>query len=338
MSDFKTIDSCETMENLRAVRSYNDLVVIFSSIRQGVESVINRLHKKADIQGSGLLSDIKLLESYSYSIQFSKTLAPAVSDKKIQKFRMLCSSTENLVNTTIAQAYSLINAIGAETEPATLSDLASMVQTYLSKMLNKSMTSIVIPESATTYTHYFILKNVMTNKNYIMGEFIVALHWDSFNGSESTQISFPTKMLMPADRITISKRNVVKVITDCMNSEVIGVNLNSRQKDTINKLDNVSKCSIVDNHLLVELTSGIAPGEINAVLTSLLPVLFQTLGIEDPRKDIIHRVVNSETGSKCIKVALMDRNFTDSKALLRLKRVLSLDSNTYKTLSRIAGF
>lgn len=338
MSDFRSIDSSRTMENFRVARSYNDLVLILSAIKNAAESIHNRLQKKSG-SAKTILQDLRTLEEFSYSIQYSKTLNIITVDAKQEKFKTLSTSVENIVNNVISQAYFAINELGEAAEPETLKSLAGLVQTYISKTLNvRKFTSIVVPREDCNFTHYFIMFNIPKSDGFILNEFIVALDYEKMNDVEHTSVSFPAKMLFEAEPYIITKRNLISTINNCLSSDVIGIlNLNNKQKSTINGIENVHATYIQDSTLCIELSPNVSPAEINGVLTKLLPIVHIALNITDPRRDIIHRVSITENGNRVIKIKLMDRNFYEGKALRDLKRSLNLSNDTYKTLLQIAG-
>lgn len=338
MSDFKSIDSSRTMENFRAARSFNDLVLTLSAIKNAAESINNRLQKKS-ASAKIILQDLRTLEEFSYSIQYAKTLNIITVDAKQEKFKTLSNAVENIVNTTISKAYFAINEMGEADEPETLKSLSSLVQTYITKTLNvRKYTSIVVPRENCNFTHYFILFNIPKADGFILNEFIVALDYEKLDGVEHTSVSFPAKMLFDAEPYIITKRNLISTINSCLSSDVIGIlNINNRQKSTINSIENVHATYIQDDSLCVELAPSVTPAEINGVLTKLLPIVHIALNITDPRRDIIHRVSITENGNRVIKIKLMDRNFYEGKALRDLKRSLNLSNETYKTLLQIAG-
>jgi hypothetical protein len=284
-----------------------------------------------------MLDDIQTLEEFSYAIQFSRTLSVITTDKKLDKYKVLSNSVENLVNTVIQQTYFELNAIGVKEEKPDLKELASLLETYLVKMLKVSkFSSIVIPSEP--LKHYFVLSNVLNASNYIISQFIVCLHSEVDNRGVNHYVSFPTKMFQSADNHLITKRNLISTMTSCLSSDIINIiGIGSKQKRVISNINNVRSSYIADNQLYIELVPGIAPRDINDVLTKLLPQLYTVLNITDPRRDIIHRIDVAENGNKVIIVALMDRNFQDTKALRDLKRSLNLDAKTYKTLLTLMG-
>jgi len=335
MIDFKTIDSCRTMESFKSARSYNDLVVVLSTINGNTESIANRVQKGAS--APVLLQGVESLEEFSYSLQFSKTLSVITTDNKTAKYKLLCSKVENLVNTTLSNAYHALNTLGMQVESEQLQELAFTALNFLSKYV-KVYASIIIPINGNNVTHYFILNNISTPSGYIISEFIIALNSTKLNNTESLTISFPSKMFFPADAQPVSKKTVTKAIESCIGSDVLAIQrLKPESKNAINRIDNVSATYIDDNHLAIELSSDVSPSDINNVLTKILPIAYVALGITDPRKDIIHRMSVAPNGNKVIKIALMDRNFCDSSAIRTLKRRLNLDSQTYKTLLSITG-
>lgn len=334
MSDLYNIDTSKTIEGLRAARSYNDIVVVFGSIKTSIETIQNRLHKKQDVPQ--MLKDIRLLEEYSFAIQFSRSLN-VVNDKKMQRYRSLSNALENQLNATIQQVYVELDKVGTSEESDELKQLSKLVELYLNKTLSvKNYTSIVLPSSP--LTHYFIFNNVMSESGYILNQFIVALTSVEQNGKDTFFISFPTRIFQDADKFIITKKSIVSVISKCLNSDNVKIlGVGNKQKRIIGQIANVRSSYIEDGVLNIELEAGIGAREINGVLTQLLPQLYIAFNITDPRKDIIHRVSSNGLGNRVVKVMLQNRNFYESKALRTLKKSLNLNAETYKLLQNIMG-
>lgn len=332
MSDLYSIDSSKTIEGLRAARSYNDIVVVFGVIKSSIDTISNRIHKRQDIDQ--MLLDIRQLEEYSFALQFARTLN-VVNDKKTDKYITLTNHLERALNQTIQQIYSLLNQQGVKVESPELKRLAGLVETYLSKTLNvKNHTSIVLPSESPI--HYLIFDSVVTTSNYIINQFIVALSSEKQNNKECFFISFPTQIFQQSDKFVINSKTVVNVLTKCLSSDTVKIlDVGTRQRRIIGRIPHVERTHIEDGVLNIELDAKIGAKEINSVLTQLLPQLYIALNITDPRRDIVHSVGSSTSGSKVIRVMLQDRNFYETKALRTLKSSLNLDADTYRKLQNI---
>lgn len=354
------------MEDLRAARSYNDIVVVLSRIKTSASSLKSKAVRRAsgqsskvsvDMSGNGefsvdsdlissALSDMRNLLCFSYELQFSRTLSDIIpSDTKLDKFVKLVNAADQEVTRARNAVLKLLNKLGSAVEPSVLSKYASYVQKLLNGILDFSkFTSFVIPnnESQISFTRYIVLHNVHTTNHYILPQLIIAIHArNNLDGTFSYSVSFPSEVEEDASRIRIVKKNdLLSAIREYLNTNPESIalkELDDSSRRNIETLDNVHAVYLDGNVLNVELQSGVTGSDINALLTRLLKVAHAALGVEDPRTDIIHRITVTDKGNKAVQLSLSDRNFFDTKALNGLRRMLSLDRKTFGMIKKALG-
>lgn len=368
MSDYlKRIDKSKNMEDLRSARSYNDIVVVLSRIKAASSSILNRLGRKLSktepqsveikLADNGDFTantkavaqahdDLSNLISFSYELQYARSLSSIIaSDTKMDKFRKLCDSSDVTVVKAQNMTYRYLDVIGSAIEPQPLRKYARSLERMLSNALSyHKLSSFVVPttDDKISFVRNLVLHNVTTPNDYVLPEFIVSLHADNnFDNTFSYSVSFPNRIGDSSDKTPFSsQRLLTDAVRDAL-SHSFGVadvkELSEPPRRYIETMDNVLATYVSDGSLNVELESGISGSEINSLLTKLLGVAHVALNVQDPRTDIVHRVTVGPKGNKIIQLRLLDRNFYDMTAMGRLRKMLSLDSDTFNAIKAIAG-
>ena len=369
MSEYlRLVDQSANMEALRAARSYNDIVVVISRIKTATSSIYNKLSRKisnkpeaqqiAIHQGDPdeilidrksvkqILADIQSLSVFTYENQFARSLTDVIaSDAKLDKFRRLLDSTERSLVKAQNLAYHYLSSIASRVAPKLLVSHTKEAQKTLSGILNYyKQSSFVVPtaDDKTSYTQYLILHNVTTEQEYVLNKFIVAIHANNnYDNTYSYSLSFPDRVGEASDAEPFSSLKQLRAklkaaLVAAFNVTSVG-SLGSTQRRTVEAMDNVASAYVEAGELRVELESGVTSSEINSVITRLLTIAHAALGVQDSRTDIVHRVSVGDKGNKIIRVALIDRNLYDMSAFDKLRKVLSLDAKSYKSIQEIVG-
>tara|TARA_B100000700_G_scaffold88627_1_gene99981 strand:- start:100273 stop:101388 length:1116 start_codon:yes stop_codon:yes gene_type:complete len=365
MSDsLKQLDKSKNMEDLRSARSFNEIVVVLSRIKNAASSINSKLSRKLEkvqtseveipiseqqegefsLDRSSLKAsheDLESLQMFTYQLHFARSISGVVSsDAKMEKFRKLCEQLDAVLIKTQNMAFKYLNAVGSRVEPARLGTFASRAEKYLAKLTDSSrVNSFVVPDAAfkVSFTHYVVVHNVPTQNGYVLSELLVALHADNnYDNTFSYSISFPDRVGDASERFTISNPKQLTRALDThlfegFEIQTIG-ELESGSKRYIETMPNVLSTYVDDNNLVIELESGVTGSDVNSVLTKLLPCAHTALGVSDPRTDIVHRVAQGPRGNKTIRIQLSDRNFYNQGAFKQLRKMLALDSRTYKAV------
>ena len=364
-NNLKQIDKSKNMEDLRAARSYNDIIFVLSRIKSATSSIYTRLGKNLTkvepeevqismVDENGFLKDKKIfsqpqsdlynLISFSYELQFARSLSTLIaSDSKMDKFRKLCESLDRELVQTQNLAYKYLDLIGTRIEPAQLPKYTKAVEKLLSTTLAfYKQTSFVVPDAADkiSFVRHLVLHNVRTPNEYVLPNFIVSIHADNnLDNTFSYSISFPHRIDEPTiktsfsnmDQLLSTVREAIARSFDVENIDELG----ESSRRYIETMTDVLAAYVSGNELFIELESGVTGSDINVLLTKLLRVAHVALGVQDAKSDIIHSVVVGPRGNKIIKLALSNRNFYDNQALVALRKMLALDSKAYKAIKAI---
>ena len=350
------------MEDLRAARSYNDIVFVLSRIKAATSSIQTKLARnlaKTDPESveirmtddNGFLKDKKMFTQpktdlntiigFSFELQFARSLTSIVSsDVKLNKFRTICESLDRELVQAQNLAYKYLDQIATKIEPAQLPKYTKIVEKLLSSTLAfYKQNSFVIPDAKDkiSFVRYLVLHNVRTPNEYVLPNFIVALHANNnLDNTFSFAVSFPHRVGDDSRKLLFSDNNsLLTFVRDAM-ANSFGIKdigeLGESPRRYIETMENVLATYVSNGELFIELESGVTGSDINALLTKLLKVAHIALGVQDTKSDIIHSVVLGPKGNKIVKLALSNRNFYNNSAMLALRKMLTIGPKTYKAM------
>jgi len=363
--NLKQIDKSKNMEDLRAARSYNDLVFVISRIKAATSSIHTRLARnliKSNTESveirmtddNGFLKDKKMFTqpqadlnniiSFSFELQFARSLSGIVSsDVKLNKFRTICESMDRELVQAQNLAYKYLDQIATKIEPTQLPKYTKIVEKLLSSTLAfYKQNSFVIPDARDkiSFVRYLVLHNVRTPNEYVLPNFIVALHANNnLDNTFSFAVSFPHRVGDDSRKLLFSDNNSLLAFVRDAIANSFGVKdigeLGEAPRRYIETMENVLSTYVHKGALFIELESGVTGSDINSLLTRLLKVAHVALGVQDTKSDIIHSVTVGSKGNKIVKLALSNRNFYDNGAISALRNMLAIDPKTYKAIRAI---
>lgn len=361
----KQVDKSKNMEDLRSARSYNDVVVVLSRIKTSTSSILSSINRKLSKvqpqpveigikEGAEFSVDRKALESAhndlekllscQYALQFARSLTSVIAnDSKMDKFRKLCELSDVTIIKAQNAAYKYLDTVGSAVEPNDLRKYANSMDKLLSKMLKfYKQSTFVVPtaDDKISFIRNIVLHNVTTPNSYVLPEFIVSLHADNnFDNTFSYAVSFPNRVNDTSEKFTFSNgRELVNIIRDVLEDSFSVSKIKSLGESPsryIETMDNVLSTYVSDGCLMVEIESGTTGSEINTMLTKILPIVHVALSVNDPKTDIVHQIAIGPKGNKVIKIRLLDRNFYNMTAVNQLKKLLVLDTSTFKAIKSI---
>jgi hypothetical protein len=350
-------DNSENMEKLRNARSYNDLVLVLMSIKTKATAIHNKA-VKATASAETLLDDkSRLLISQLYQalfslfameleVLFAKSLdSSVIHDSKKNKAKILLDVTHNIVISAENVVYTALSSFLQDKIPSELGSFVATLKDFLTKILTCSGVSVLnlpSPDSESYYS-YLIFKRIYGADDFIISDSLFCIKAISNrDGSFSYTLSFPTKIgdddtdeaqfSNQRKLLSLIKAHLVRLF------ELSDIKQLSKQSENkIKTLVGVHDVDLSNGILSVKLASGLGGREINNIISKLLSILTTLLGIDDPYKDVIHRMSVLSDGTKTIQFMLMNKTFRNTNALDDLRRLLNLKRETFQDLKTAAG-
>lgn len=330
-------DRSRNMEKLRDARSYNDLVLVVSSIRTAVLAIHSVLEKALLKTNAASKINHKTAKTYfydltqfQYELEYARTCRNIIVDDKRSKFDTLLDSTNNIRETSRSLLLRILDK--ATHCPEELDDYAKEATSWIQKNLKYSYSSsFTLPDFdvVDSFSKFIVLYGVSTVSGYILPEMIIRLDADSIthDGKQySYFISFPTKIEVKAPRehlesiqrqLLLHTQSVVKIITP--------------QSIKFIQIDGVTSASIVGDSIVVSLKPKLSDTKVNAVLTKILYSFQYLYNLTDPQSDLIYSV--SGTNEKIVTVKMLDRDITKLQ-LQNFRKALPLTNSDHKLLLR----
>lgn len=339
--NYPDIDNSPNCIDMQKARNVNELLGILNRIKVSVVSLSSqvvklKISRKIEIGKAfdfqDILDILYRIEQHHSELSVARGLGNSiVYDDKRKRFFSVLDNVSTMCLEVRGRLFEYMNNVGVRLESDMLAAFSSVTEKFMGGFQVTSKSIVYVP-GPNVLQKNFVFTEALLENGFTMPEWIVRLTMYWTNGAYTYSVSYP-ESTTAIDPEVIWFRDVRELKSLLLESTRL-VKLRERIKlpKNVMRIDGINSVETVDSTLSVNLEPGLQPKAIQELLSTLLPIVQRAVGAS--KFDVLHRVVNTDLGSKVIQFILAGRKIVDGQQAVALRRSLSMSRSSYESLCK----
>lgn len=338
---YQDVDNSSNTIDMRKSRNVNELLGVINRIKTSILTISStaaklKISRKVELGKAFDFQDVldllNRVEIHLGELTVARGLGNSIAyDGKRDSFFKVLNTVNSICLEVRGRIFDYMNNVGIRLESDKLAAFSSVVDKIMHGYEAASRSIVYIPQRDVLHKH-FVFTEMVTDTGFTIPETIIRIGQHFTNGDYAYSVSFPDSVLAidPVTNWFINTKELQSFLLE--NASLIKIKQRIRVPKNVLRIDGVSGVDSDNTDLLVTLEPGLMPKDIHGILSSILPIVQRAVGAS--KYDVLHRVMNNETGGKTIQFILAGRKIVDGQQAIAMRKALAMSRPSFESLCK----